>query len=224
MGVDPISSEASKAPVVDVSFPLQLQRAPRDHGYALYGALCRIAPELHEARWLGVHPLSGHPIDNDTLELGTRGRLRLRLPAERIVTILPLAGATLHISDCRGVIGAPTIHPLTSAPSLDARMVAIKLTAAPHRMNPELGRDALDIAAFRSRYVKEIERQLAALEIKKPFDVRGKRSLTVGGRRVIGYAVRVSDLSHDESLRLLEHGIGGKRRMGCGVFRPTRGT
>jgi len=37
----------------------------------------------------------------------------------------------------------------------------------------------------------------------------------------VGYAVRVSGLSDEDSLKLQERGLGGKRRMGCGVFVPT---
>jgi CRISPR/Cas system CSM-associated protein Csm4 (group 5 of RAMP superfamily) len=45
----------------------------------------------------------------------------------------------------------------------------------------------------------------------------------VAGRRILGYSVRVAELTLDESLILQERGLGGKRRMGCGVFRGTRG-
>ncbi len=181
-------------PVVDVSFPLLIGAVPRDHGYLLYGAISRAVPELHEAKWLGIHPLSGRPIDDDVLEMGRHARLRLRLPADKIPTVLPLAGATLNLTGRKAAVGAPTIHTLSPAASLDARMVAIKLTVAPHRGNSELGRDTLDVDAFRARYESEIGRQLSAIEIRRPFQIRGRRSLTVAGRRVVGYSVRVTNL------------------------------
>ena len=174
-------------------------------------------------RWLGVHPLGGRPAHEDRLDTERGGSLRLRLPAERIADVLPLAGATLDVAGAAVLLGAPTIHSLVPAASLDARLVAIKLTRAPRHKNAALGRDTLDVEGFQTRYVAEIGRQLAALEIRKPFEIHGRRSLTVAGRRVVGFSVRVHSLTADESLRLLEHGIGGKRRMGCGIFRPTRG-
>ena len=117
------------------------------------------------------------------------------------------------------------MHQLVPVASLDARMVAIKLErGAPHRRNEDLGRDALDVAGFRGAwYTAEIRRQLDALGIASPFELRGRRSLTVGGKRVVGYSVRVLGLGAGESLALQRMGIGGKRRMGCGVFRGTRG-
>ncbi len=208
---------------IDLSFPLEGERVPRDHGYALYAALCRIAPDLHTAAWLGVHPIGGTPVDESTLSLGPRGHLRLRLPVERVVDVLPLVGAKLNIDGAPLSLGAPQVHQLEPAASLDSRMVAIKLTGAPHREHPELGRQTLDVAGFAERYTQEVKRQLAALGIEKPFELCGRRSVRVGGRRVVGYSVRVGGLSAEESLLLQEKGIGGKRRMGCGLFRATKG-
>jgi CRISPR-associated endonuclease/helicase Cas3 len=208
---------------VDLSFPIVGERVPRDHGYALYGALSRTLKALHGATWLGVHPLGGTRVDERTLQFGQRSQLRLRLPAERIPEVLPLAGAKLDVAGAPIRLGAPSVHALVPAASLDARLVAIKLTAAPHRRNEALGRDALDVAGFAERYTAEIRRQLDGLEISSPFELRGRRSLTVDGRRVVGYSVRVLGLSADASIVLQEKGIGGKRRMGCGLFRGTRG-
>jgi len=199
------------------------QSVPRDHGYALYGAICRAAPGLHEAPWLGVHPLGGKLVGDATLALGGGAHLRLRLPPERIVDVLSLAGARLDVGGASLLLGAPQVHALEPVASLDARLVAIKLTDAPHRTHPELARETLDVVAFAQRYTREIKRQLAEIGIEAPFELRGRRSLAVGGRRVVGYSVRVGGLTADQSLALQEKGIGGKRRMGCGMFRATRG-
>lgn len=208
---------------VDLSFPLQGERIPLDHGYALYGAISRVVPALHEAAWLGIHPLSGRPLGDGELALPPHAHLRLRLPAERIAAALPLAGSRLDVLGSALRIGVPRVEALVPAPSLDARLVAIKLTQAPRRNSPELSREALDVDGFAERYRQEIRRQLDAIGIPKPFELCGRRRLGVGGKRIVGYSVRVSGLSADESLRLQEAGLGGKRRMGCGVFRPTRG-
>jgi CRISPR-associated endonuclease/helicase Cas3 len=49
-----------------------------------------------------------------------------------------------------------------------------------------------------------------------------RRVLRIGGKRVVGFAVRVTGLTPQESLLLQEVGVGGRRRMGCGVFSPTK--
>lgn len=214
---------ARRGTTVDLSFPVLGDRVPRDHGYALYGAICRAAPSLHEAPWLGVHPLSGMAIDDTTLHLARHASLRLRLPADRIADVLGLAGANLDVAGASLRLGAPQVHALSLAPSLDARLVAIKLTRRPVRSNPALHRQALDVVGFAERYSVEISRQLHAIGIDQPFELCGRRSLTVAGRRIVGYSVRVGGLTLEQSLALQERGLGGKRRMGCGVFRATRG-
>jgi CRISPR-associated protein Cas6 len=208
---------------VDLSFPVTGDRIPRDHGYALYAALSRAVPALHGSPWLGVHPLSATLVDKVHLQLGPRSKLRLRLPAARIVAVLPLAGMTLDVAGCELRLGAPSLHQLVPAASLDARLVAIKLTKAPRLLVGDLERGTLDMSGFAERYVSEIKRQLVSLGVDRPFELRGRRSVTVGGRRIVGYSVRVMGLSADQSISLQETGIGGKRRMGCGVFRGTRG-
>jgi CRISPR-associated protein Cas6 len=222
-GVGPRTTGRGLVTMVDLSFPIVGALVPRDHGYALYGALCRAVPGLHGASWLGVHPLGGMRVDAVSLQIDRRSQLRLRLPADRIGEVLPLAGASLDVSGSSLRLGAPGVHALVPAAALDARMVAIKLTRAPRRRNDELGRVALDVAGFAERYTAEIRRQLDAIGIGGPFELHGRRSMTVGGRRVVGYSVRVMGLSADESIALQETGIGGKRRMGCGLFRRTRG-
>lgn len=210
--------------VVDIAFQLAGESVQMDHGYRLYSALCAAVPALHGARWLSVHPLSGAPAEGDMLVLREQARLFLRVPAERIPDVLPLVGRTIDVAGARLAIGAPNVSALVPAACVDARLVILKLTDVPHRQNEDLGREALDVAACAERYVAELARQLAALDIQSAPALCGRRSITVSGKRIVGYSVRVDGLSADQSLALQIHGLGGKRRMGCGIFRATRGT
>jgi CRISPR-associated protein Cas6 len=206
---------------VDVSFALRGIWVPRDHGYLLYGAICRVIPGLHEADWLAVHPIGGVSPDGDRLHLGPKAELRMRVPSERIGELLLLAGRTLEIGGLKVMVGVPTIFPLVPAPTLDARLVLIKVGGVDFG-SPADG-PSVD-GALEQRYRAEIERQLGQLEIRKPFQLLGKARLTVRERTLVGFAVRVSDLTAEESLRLMENGVGGRRRMGAGIFRPARGS
>lgn len=210
-------------PVVDLSFPLRGDRIPLDHGYRLYSALSRVVPTLHGAAWLGVHPISGKPVGDGQMTLAPTSDLRLRLPSERIGDALPLTGVTLDLQGIPIAVGVPRVRALEPAAALDARLVVIKLTGVPRKRSETAGREALDADAMAVRFAAELTRQLAAIGVARPFDLCGRRSITVDGKRVVGYSVRVRELLADESLRVQEAGVGGKRRMGCGVFRPTRG-
>lgn len=208
---------------IDLAFPMSGVEVPRDHGYALYGALCRAIPSLHDVRWLSVHPLPGKPAGADRLQVPAGGALRLRMPPGHIATVLPLAGATIDVAGAELRLGAPVVHALVPAASLDARLVVVKLTDVPTHDHPTLGRKALDRGAIEQRVHKELIRQLGLLGISANPELRGHGRMRVAGRAVVGFSVRVQGLDADASLALQTNGLGGKRKMGCGVFRPTRG-
>lgn len=128
--------------------------------------------------------------------------------------LLALAGVTIDVAGHAVEIGAPTVHALAPVASLDARLVVIRLTGGVPK--------PFDRNLFETRFIAESHRQLIKHGIRGDLELSGRASLRVGGRRVIGYAVRVHGLSADDSLGLQRVGLGGKRTMGCGLFRPAR--
>lgn len=200
-------------PVVDVAFPIVGTTLPVDHGYSLYAAISRHLPALHGVGWLGVHPLRGRVVADKRLDV-SKSELRLRAPASRISDLLGLVGLSLEVAGAPLRVGAPRVWPLAPAATLDARLVFVKLTG----ISPPCPRAMLE-----ERYQAELRRQLADLKVEGAASLRGRRSLTVRDKRLMGFSVRVTGLSAQDSLVLQEHGLGGKRAMGCGLFRPTRG-
>lgn len=211
-----------RVPVVDLSFALVGTTVPRDHGYLLYSSLARWNPELHGVRWLGVHPLSGVPSGADILSLPQPAELRIRVPVERLPLVLPLAGRQLQVGDARLTVGVPKVHGLSPAPSLDARMVFIKLTQPRGATETDRSKALPDGRLLEDRYRAELDRQMAALGVQGTLQLCGRRRLTVAGKTIVGFSARVSDLDEAGSIKLQEEGLGGKRAMGCGLFRPTR--
>jgi CRISPR-associated protein Cas6 len=47
-----------------------------------------------------------------------------------------------------------------------------------------------------------------------------RRVIRLKGQKIVGYALVVSGLTADESVRLQERGLGGRTKMGCGFFLP----
>ncbi|CAN5909953.1 type I-MYXAN CRISPR-associated protein Cas6/Cmx6 [soil metagenome] len=199
---------------MDLAFPVRGRTIPTDHAYPLYGALSRLLPLVHRADWIGIHGIGGKRLETGELAIDVRGVLRLRVPAERIAMLLALTGTTIEVAGHPVEIGAPTVHALTPVATLDARLVVIRLTGGVPK--------PFDRAMFESRFIAEAQRQLVKYGIRGDLELSGRNSLRVGGQRVIGYAVRVRGLSPDHSLELQSRGIGGKRTMGCGLFRPAR--
>jgi CRISPR-associated protein Cas6 len=199
----PLVNADSLTPRVDLAFRLAGKQVPRDHGYALFGAICRILGDLHGAPWLAVHPINGLPRPDGTLALDPRrGSLRLRVEPAEIPRVLPLAGKRLELDGHTALVGVSSVHALAPAPALVARMVTIK-----GFMEPEPFREAA-------------ARQLEALEVKARVEVGRRRVLRVNGDTVVGFGVTLHDLDEEGALAVQYAGLGGKQRMGCGVFVP----
>ena len=94
-------------PFVDVQFHLQGTFIPVDHGYHLYSAVSKIIHQLHGDDAIGLHPISGVLNGERSLQLTDRSFLSVRLPAERVGEILPLAGKILKIAGKGVSVGVP---------------------------------------------------------------------------------------------------------------------
>lgn len=201
--------------VIDLSFVLVGTTIPLDHGYPLFSALSRIVPGLHGDRTVGVHPIRGRQSAPGVLSLTERSRLKVRLPAEGIAPYIAVAGKELDLDGHRIRVGIPQVEALVPAANLAARMVTFK--------------HAMDAESFQADVRRELERmeiaatpQLIPGKHPKYPDQPIRRVMRVKGRRIVGYPLSVVALSDGESLRLQEEGLGGRRRMGCGLFVPFR--
>ncbi len=68
----------------------------------------------------------------------------------------------------------------------------------------------------------QAEAQIGAEAITPRPDQPGRRALRIRDRRIIGYTLQITGLTAEEPLPLQEQGLGGRRRLGCGLFLPLR--
>ncbi len=137
-------------PAVDLAFPVMAAGGAAilavDHAYPLFAALCRIVPELHGDRRIGIQPIPGRLIGQRRLRIDRRARLTLRVPPDRIDTFLPIAGQSpdsghAHFSPgSAGVRSAPVSAGLDAPPerSLGCRHTG-KAVGAVLQLAPVLG-------------------------------------------------------------------------------------
>lgn len=188
--------------VVDLWFPLVGQTLPADHGYGLYGAICRMLPGMHGSDWWGLHTVRGACSNPGVIALPRHSRLGIRIVADQIINVLPLAGRQLEIDGHHVGLGSPTIQALAPSPALSARMVTIK--------------DSTELEPFKDA----VGRQLAELSItNETVEVGSRKIVTIDSYKIVGFSLRVTGLSPRYSIKLQEEGLGGRRRMGCGIFR-----
>lgn len=198
------------SPHLDLLFPVRGRLIPIDHGYQLYAALCHQLespqdPWLHTHSQLGLHPIRGRYQGCGQLALNSHSRLGLRLPSDLIHRFLPLAGKRLTLGDATIDLGIPQPQALKPAPNLYAHLVTT--------------RNGDDEA----RFDDEISRQLAALGIQGKTQRGPRRVFRIKEKKVVAHTLLVSQLTAEESIRLQEAGVGGRRKLGCGVFVPWEG-
>jgi CRISPR-associated protein Cas6 len=161
-------------------------------------------------------PITGQYLGEGLLHLEPlRSRLRFRVPAVDIPHVLPLAGKGLDVMGHRIRLGAPGLQALSPVPSLIARTVTFKHatevgpfleTARRHLTELGIGGDL------------QVPTRLAKNGQVEPH----RHVLRVKEACIICFSLLVEGLTPDESLRLQEVGLGGKRHMGGGVFVPAR--
>ncbi|BAY33504.1 CRISPR-associated protein, Cas6-related [Nostoc carneum NIES-2107] len=199
---------------VDLTFKLRGAPIPLDNGYVIYSALSRICPILHELESIGIHPIAGIPTRNNLLELTAQSRLKIRIHHQQIPLIYPyLAGQAFHIGQNSYQLDIPDYKPLISSESVYSRLVII--TGFQDSTN----------------FIEAVQRQLdnKGIQGKIEFLTRQdgtpqKRQLTINQKgkqfKVRGFGIKISSLTPEDSLTLQEQGIGGKRKMMCGILVP----
>jgi len=187
---------------VELQFPFTGKTLPSDHGYSLYGAISRVIPEAHSADWLAVETIPGAARGDGVTQLDPQARLKIRTPQDRVPLLLKLAGKRLEVDGHAIRLGAPQIYLLKPATALYARIVTIKGFTEPET------------------FLDAVCRKLDELGVKGEPVVGKRRVLKVGQHRIIGFGLTIHELSDESSILLQEQGLGGRRRMGCGIFSP----
>jgi CRISPR-associated protein Cas6 len=201
---------------VDLTFPVQGNSIPTDHSYPLYAALSRLVPAFHDpAAEVRFAPLTGSPGEPGRLRLNEWSHLRVRLPDDAIRTALPLAGKRLDVAGAAVRLGPPTVQPLVPSTTVESWLVTFKHGEEPDAFLTTVRAKLTEIEVTGEPAVRAFESGLRAGEPRR-------RVVRLRGQKIVGYALLVSGLTAEESIRLQERGLGGRTRMGCGFFLPVR--
>ena len=196
---------------VELSFGVIGQTLPADHGYGLYGALSDLCPELHGQEGVSIQTISGEPDGQGKIYLSKQSRLKIRLPYDpvKISLVLPLAGQQFTIGRHEIQLGIPQIFPLSPVDKLRSRIVTIKKFQEPEPFKDAAQRQ-LDALGIRGTLILPLN------EVGEP----SRKAIKIKAFSVVGFSLIVTDLNDEDSLKLQQLGLGGKHRMGCGIFNP----
>jgi CRISPR-associated protein Cas6 len=186
---------------VDLVFSVCGNSIPRDHGFLLWRELRTCLPWLDAETQVGIHTIRGAPGNDDMLLLTRRAKLVLRLPQARVADAQSLNGRQLDLDGCVLQIGGATQRPLLAFPTLYSHLVCT-------------GSD--DELAF----LRDINAQLEQINVACRLLCGKRRALRTGQTEVRGYSLMLHDFKLGQSTLLQQVGLGGHRKLGCGIFVP----
>jgi CRISPR-associated protein Cas6 len=190
---------------VDARWPIVPRGCiPVHHEYELLSSLSLVVPEVHESTAIGVHPIRGTRVRPGLLELNQASALTLRTPVELLPRLLSLGGKKLDIGGCPIRLGTPRVLALYPAHLLSARLVTIK--------------GYMEIPQFEAAVRRKLD--ILGISHSVGIEVGRRRIVRIRGQTVIGFGLRLSNLSVDESIVIQQEGVGGRRHLGCGLFGP----
>lgn len=213
-----------KMKIIDLSFNITGKQIPADHGYSLYSCISHILPHLHNSNEIGIHTISGIPIGNRLISITPQSRLIFRVDDEKIQNILPVAGKTIEIDRNKITIGVSSTLPIVPYPRLYSRIVIIKGFTEPEPFL-EAAKRQLEALGIKGKAALVPQPEIAEANIGRESGTHSpflRRTINIHGKQVVGFALKVGELSAEESITLQEKGIGGRRHFGCGIFIPDR--
>jgi len=216
--------------IVDLAFRVSGGSIPADHGYLLYSAICKHVPDLHDLGAdgrpnAGVHPIGGRFSGSRALTITSSSRLILRLNSQSVPAFLPLVGKQLSLGGSALQVGTPEVKALIPAARLYSRLVTIKNAMEPGALLEAVRMQlaSLNVSGkpglVRRQGAKALEGRSQSLDGRCEFV---RRTLRIRDKDVVGFALEVQDLGDEDSVKLQETGLGGRRKFGCGVFGVTR--
>lgn len=173
-----------------------------DHNYRLYSALVERMPQLKEQEW-HLKTINGIPDRQGWIKLGRESRLGIRCDLALLESFGELDNQVIRVGSGFLELGAlmgQVIHP---KPNLSARLVTFK--------SPTGCFGEYEFGISLGRVLREIG-------LQKPPKLGKRKTLKIKGVTVAGYGLHFENVLPEYSLWLQRYGIGGRRKMGCGVF------
>ncbi len=192
---------ADVADTVDVVFALRGQAVARDHAQALRDALVRLWPWLQSDAVAGIHPLRLVPGTDALSPLSLRARLLLRVSSRRMADLAAATDVEIDLMGQSLRLGPAQRQALRPHSAMYAYRVA-----AP-------GPDEVLFMAM-------VDRDMARLGIVAARVCGQHQPLAQGAQRVNTFSLLLHEMTAEHAQLLQQHGLGGHRLLGCGVFVP----
>lgn len=182
-------------------------RLPADHNYRLYSAMIKQLPVLKNIDWQLI-TITGSANSDNWIKLGRQSRLGIRCSLQDLHHFTALDNQIIRIGQNLLELGESCGEAIFSTDSLQCRILTIK-TGCTERMN-------------KFEFGIALGKQLQLLGINSVPQLGHPKAFKIKNHRVTGYSVRFENLTSEDSMLLQAKGLGGRRKMGCGIFVPRR--
>lgn len=187
---------------VEMSWGVFGDRLPADHGYRLYSALSCREPKLKEVKFQ-LNTIAGIPDRQGWVKLGSESALVIRCAVENI-HLFNLDNQIVRVGD--SLVQFRQGQGKTLSPKLNLRSRIVTVNSAT--------KDAMTEFDFGV----SLGRQLGFLGVKAVPQLGKRQVIEIKHVMVVGFEVYFEGLFSEDSLTLQRYGLGGRRKMGCGVF------
>lgn len=184
-----------------MQFDLQGSRLPKDHGLALYKGLMQLLPWLEQDEEAAIHHIQGANTEGDQILLNHRAKLVIRAPKNRLEEFMTLSGQTIDVEGHPLTLGKCKLKPITLHTPLYAHCVTT-------------GSDE------ETSFAADVIRQLDVMHIDSRFICGRRQSIRTAAGEVSGYSLMLHGIPIEHAIQVQETGIGGHRKLGCGIFIP----
>ena len=200
-------------PITEMSFNIVGTRLPIDNGYPLYASLCttldkRLPPDV------GMHSVGGIN-DGKTVFLDRNSKLRFRTNLSNLPFLSQFTGKSLSVEGYKIRLGTFNIYQIQPSPTLYSRLTTFS--------------KVMDESSF----LQHVHATLDFLQVKAdpilPCNLQGdfvgstqRRIVTIKNNKIVGFGLKLDNLSDEDSMKIIHTGLGGRRHMGCGIFSPVR--
>jgi CRISPR-associated protein Cas6 len=191
------------SPVVDVLYAIDGTILPKDHRFELMREITRCLPWMEAETGVGIHHIRAARTNDGGFLLPRRAKLVVRLPDRRLAAAAELIGRELNVGGSILKVGASVVRSLVPHGTLYAHFVTA---------------DTGDEPAF----LAEISARLSELGTPCKIVCGMRHAFPAGQRRVLGFSLMLHDLALEHSILLQQVGLGGDRKLGCGIFVPHR--
>ena len=196
-------------PSIELVFPIMGQNLPIDHGYQLYSALKYRLKQLKDWNDISIKTISGKldRIIRNEINLTNRSQLLIRLTAEKVPFVYSFSGKSLTIGKHKIRLGIPEMNFIKPKSRLRSHIVVIRGYEEPQTF-----------LATAQKQLNKLNLQGNIKLIASKDGTPKRKTIKVKQQTLVGFGVKISNLNQADSIILQEKGLGGKQKMGCGVF------